>query len=154
MMALVTFTSILITRILAIIISITNPVLVNALAIGASELVASTSVIVAIALIAVVFTVIVVVTDIGTKDTLSTATFEFFLRTHRSAVSFVRGVPAVSFVVTLLTCVIAGSVGASKLIACWIMAVSLVRAIGAVADTVTPVFDWNTLTVGARQLLT
>lgn len=152
-MTLVAFTSILITRILAIIISITNPVLVNALAIGASELVASTGVIIAIVLIAVIFTVIVMVTDIGTKDALSTATFEFSLRTQRSAVSFIRRVPAVNFVVTLLTRVIAGSVGASKLITCWIMAVSLVRAIGAVIDMVTPVFHRNTLTVGARQLL-
>lgn len=152
-MTLVAFTAILVTRILAIIIPITNPVLVNALAIGASELVTSAGVIVAIVLIAVIFTVIVVITDIGTKNALSTATLEFFLRTQRSAVSFVRGVPAVNFVVTLLTRVIAGSVGTSKLITCWIIAVSLVRAIGAVTDMVTPVLDRNTLTIGARQLL-
>lgn len=154
MMTLVTFTSIFITRILAVVISITNPVLVNALAVGASELVTSAGVIVAIALIAVIFTVVVVVTDVGAKDTLSTATLKFFLRTLCSAVSFVRGIPAVNFLVTPLTRVIAGSIGTSKLITCWIMAVSLVRAIGAVADMVAPVFARNTLTVGARHLLT
>lgn len=154
MITLATFASLFITSILAVIVSITHPVLANALAIGASELVASAGVILAIVFITIILTVVVVVTDIGAKDTLSTATFKFFVRAHGGrAVGFIRGVPAINPLVTLLARVVTGSIVTGQLIACWVMAVPLVRAVGTVADAVTLVFHGNTLTVGACQLL-
>lgn len=79
MMTLITFTFVFITSILAVVISITDPVLVDALAIGASELMASAGVIGAVVLIAVILTVIVVVTDVGAEDALPTATFKLLV---------------------------------------------------------------------------
>lgn len=79
MTALTTFTSVFITRILAVVISITDPVLVDALAIGAGELMASAGVVGAIVFVAVIFTVIVMVTDVGAEDALPTATFKFLV---------------------------------------------------------------------------
>lgn len=78
-MALIAFTLVFVTGILAVVISIADPVLIDALAIGASELMASAGVIGAIVLIAVIFTVIVVVADVGAEDALPTATFKFLV---------------------------------------------------------------------------
>lgn len=79
MVTLVAFTLVFVTGILAVVISIADPVLIDALAIGASELMASAGVIGAIVLIAVIFTVIVVVADVGAEDALPTAAFKFLV---------------------------------------------------------------------------
>lgn len=79
MVTLIAFTLVFVTGILAVVISIADPVLIDALAIGASELMASAGVIGAIVLIAVIFTVIVVVADVGAEDALPTATFKFLV---------------------------------------------------------------------------
>lgn len=79
MVTLIAFTLVFVTGILAVVISIADPVLIDALAIGASELMASAGVIGAIVLIAVIFTVIVVVADVGAEDALPTAAFKFLV---------------------------------------------------------------------------